>query len=283
MDKRERSTIFRERVEQAMTRAGLSRSALARETGVDRSTIGQILSGDDARLPNAQLAADAAQALGVSTDWLLGLTERPEQPGDLIDLAMSMTEAGRSVADTQIFDWYREASGYKIRYVPAKLPHVLMTEDVLRWEYAEFLGRTPDQAIASMRERIDWITSGPSDHEIAVPLHEMEAFAEGSGYWQGLDPKIRKQQLDRLANLTEEHYPSLRVFLYDAHHVFSAPVTIFGPLLAVLYVGRFYLAFREGRRVKSLTKHFDWLVREAAIDARQASKHFRTLAARIVI
>ena len=30
-------------------------------------------------LPNAHLAAECAQALGVSADWLLGLTERPER------------------------------------------------------------------------------------------------------------------------------------------------------------------------------------------------------------
>jgi len=55
----------------------MSRSELARATGVDRSTIGQLLNSDLPRLPNAQLAADAASELGVSTDWLLGLTGRP--------------------------------------------------------------------------------------------------------------------------------------------------------------------------------------------------------------
>jgi hypothetical protein len=53
--------------------------------------------------------------------------------------------------------------------------------------------------------------------------------------------------------------------------VFSAPITLFGPLIGVIYVGRFYLAFRESARVKSLTQHFDWLVREAEVDAREAA------------
>ena len=44
--------------------------------------------------------------------------------------------------------------------------------------------------------------------------------------------------------------------------------TVFGPLLAVVYVGQFYMVFRENRQVRALTQHFDQLVRESDIDAR---------------
>ena len=76
--------LFKQSVQQAMDRIAISKSALARQTSDDRSTIGQLLNADEPRLPNAQLTADMAVALGVSTDWLLGLTERPERPADLI-------------------------------------------------------------------------------------------------------------------------------------------------------------------------------------------------------
>lgn len=277
LDKRDRSDVFRQRLQQAMDRAGLSRSALARQTGVDRSTVGQLLSGEAPRLPNAQLAADAAEALGVSADWLLGLTERPERPGDLISAAVRMTEAERTSADTQLLDWHREAAGYKIRHVPATLPDMLKTEDVLRWEYAAFLGRTPEQAVTAMEDRLAWLRTSASDYEIALPLYELQAFAEGSGYYSGLPAEVRRAQLDQLAGYCDDLFPSLRIFLFDARKVFSAPVTVFGPLLAVIYVGRFYLAFREGQRVRSLATHFDWLVREATVDARQAGDHIAKL------
>lgn len=277
MDKRERAEIFRQRLQQAMERAGISRSGLARETGVDRSTVGQLLSGDFARLPNAQLAADAAQALGVSADWLLGLTDRPERPGDVIAAAVTMTEAARSSADTQILDWHREAAGYKIRHVPATLPDMLKTEAVIRWEYEAFLGRTPEQAVMAMQDRMDWLRSSSSDYEIALPLYELQAFAEGSGYYSGLPDAVRREQLDRLAGNCEDFFPSLRIFLFDARKLFSAPVTVFGTLMAVIYVGRFYLAFRDRERVRSLTGHFDWLVREASVDARDVAAHIARL------
>ena len=80
-----------------------------------------------------------------------------------------------------------------------------------------------------------------------------------------------------LADFCREMFPRLRVFLFDARQVFSAPITVFGPNLAVVYVGQFYLAFREGQRVRSLTDHFDWLVREATVDARNVADHILSL------
>ena len=276
-----RAAQFRQRLSEAMARAGLSRSVLARAAGVDRSTIGQLLAAEDARLPNAQLAADAAAALRVSVDWLLGLTDRPERPGDLLAAAMSLTEAERSHADAQIMEWHREAAGYKIRYVPATLPDLLKTEAMLRWEYAAFLGRTPEQAVRATRDRLDWLRGQLSDYEIALPLYEVDALTEGSGYYAGLAAEIRREQLATLASVCADLFPSLRVFLFDARKLFSAPMTVFGPILATIYVGRFHLAFRERTRVRSLTAHFDWLVREAAIDARDAAAHFRACADRV--
>ena len=277
LDKRGRAALFRDRLAAAMDRAGLSASALARATGVDRSTVSQLLLPGATRLPNAHVAAEAAVALGVSADWLLGLTDRPERPGDLVAAAVRVSTAERSSVDQQLLDWHREASGYKIRHVPATLPDMLKTEAVLRVEYAAHLGRTPDQAVRAMQDRLALLREGSSDYEIALPLHELAAFAGASGYWQGLDRETRADQLDMLATFTRAHYPGLRLFLFDARRVFSAPISVFGPLIAVLYIGRFYLAFREGQRVRSITEQFDWLVREAEIDARDAPDHIAAL------
>lgn len=277
MDKRDRAGMFRLRVEEAMTRQGLSRSDLARHCAVDRSTIGQLLTADDPRLPNAHLAAEMAAALGVSCDWLLGLTERPERPGDLLASAMVLSDASRTVADQQILDWHKEAEGYKIRHVPATLPDMMKTRAMLDWEYAAFAGKSPDQAEDAMDELRDFLLQGRSDYEIAVPLHEFQALAQGSGYYADLPADIRADQLHEVAGLCDDTFPALRLFLFDAKTVYSAPLTVFGPLLAALYVGQVYLAFRSTDRVRALTRHFDMLVRDAAIDACDAATWLRRL------
>ena len=280
LDKRDRAELFRARLEEAMADRGMTRAALSRAVGVDRSTLSQLLS-PGTRLPNAQLAADCAQALGISADWLLGLTGRPEPIADLLATSLTVAEAPRALIDETIFGWHREAAGYKIRHVPATLPDMLKTRAMVEWEYRPQLGRTAEQAIGAFEDRLEWMRQARSDYEIALPLHELAAFADGAGYYEGLPMAVRAEQIDRLILLTEQLYPSLRLYLFDARRVFSAPVTIFGPLLAVIYLGRHYLAFRDTARVQQVSQHFDWLVKEAAFSARDVPGHLRELRARI--
>ncbi|MEM7471228.1 MAG: helix-turn-helix transcriptional regulator [Pseudomonadota bacterium] len=267
-DKRDRAQLFRTRLAQAMDQARESQSALARAAGVDRSTISQLLKAQDARLPNAQLVAECATALGVSADWLLGLTERPEQAADLLAASLSMTEAPRALVDEQIFAWHKEAQGYKIRHVPAGLPDMLKTHDMLRWEYAPHLGRTTDQAIGASEDRLTWMRAARSDYEIAMPIHDLHAFARAEGYYAGLPAKTRRAQIDWMLDLHAQLYPTLRLYPFDARKLYSAPVTIFGPLLAVIYLGRNYIAFRDTERVQAITAHFDGLIRASESSSR---------------
>lgn len=267
-DKRLRAEQFRDRLRQSMTRQGMTQSALARAVGVDRSTISQLLTGDGARLPNAQVVGECASALGVSADWLLSLSERPETAANLLAASLSLTAAPRALVDEQIFAWHREAAGYKIRHVPAALPDMLKTTEFLQWEYSPHLGRTTEQAINASEDRLRWMRAANSDYEMALPLHEMESFARAEGYYRGLPARIRLAQLDRFRDLAETLYPRMRIYLFDARRVFSAPVTVFGPMIAVLYSGRHYIVFRDRERVRAMTEDFDTLVREAAVTSR---------------
>jgi transcriptional regulator with XRE-family HTH domain len=276
LDKRDRAQLFRTRLAEAMAGRAVTQSALARRAGVDRSTISQLLVSDK-RMPNAQLAADCAEALGVSADWLLGLSGRPEPVADLLAMSLSETEAPRALIDEAIFGWHQEAAGYKIRHVPATLPDMLKTKAMVEWEYEPQLGRTADQAIGAFEDRLAWMRGARSDYEIALPLHEVQSFALGTGYYAGLSAEVRIDQMDRMIHLTQSLYPALRLYLFDAHRVFSSPITVFGPLLAVLYLGRHYLAFRDSSRVDSFSRHFDWLVREAALGAREVPGHLQAL------
>lgn len=277
MDKRDRAALFRTRLNSAMEGKNISRSEIARRTGVDRSTIGQLLNDNTPRLPNAQLAADIAQTIGTSTDWLLGLTDRPERPGDIVAAYLSLSPAKRSSADAQLMGWHREARGYKVRHVPATLPDMLKTEAIIDWEYITHRPTGSDGALQALKDQQEWLRNGDSDLEIALPMHELDACASGTGYYAGLDRDIRKAQLDRIADTAQSLYPRLRMFLFDAHVVYSAPLTVFGPQLAVLYIGKFYLTFRETDRIRTLTDHFDWLIREALVDGRDVPWHIRSL------
>lgn len=282
IDKRLRAETFRARLARAMTDAAMTQSALARATRVDRSTISQLLGDGGARLPNAHVVGACAAALGVSADWLLSLSDRPESAADLLSASLSLSEAPRALVDERIFAWHQEAAGYKIRHVPAALPDMLKTREMLEWEYAPHLGRTADQAIGASSDRLDWMRSAQSDYEIALPLFELESFARATGYYHGLPADLRRDQIDRLLDLAEQLYPRLRIYLFDARRIYSAPITIFGPLLCVFYAGGHYVAFRDRDRIETFTAHFDRLVREAAFTARDLPAHLRELRATLI-
>lgn len=281
IDRRQRAQTLRQRVTQAMEDKGLNQSELAREVGVDRSTISQLLTSPLPRVPNAHVVAGCAGALGVSSDWLLGLSERPERAADIVAASISMAEAPRALIDERIFAWHQDAAGYKIRHVPAALPDMFKTHDMLRWEYAPHLGRTTEQAIGASEDRLALIRQNQSDYEIAMPLYEIESFAKGVGYYNGLPGDIRRAQIERMIRLHDQFYPSLRIFLFDARRVFSAPITVFGPMMAALYIGQSYLVFRDVERVRQFIRHFDFLVREASVSARDFPGHLRKVAGQI--
>ncbi len=276
IDKRDRASLFRQRLSAAMTQAGATQASLAREAGLDRSTISALLA-PGTRLPNAQAAADCARALRVSTDWLLGLTDRPSPPDQLADEAVTLVPAPRALFDDTIFGWHRAAAGAKIRHVPATLPDLLKTREVAEWEYRAALGEDAPRALEAFEAQKDWLASAHSDFEIAIPLHELANFAAGTGYWADLPKALRRAQIDEFIHLTETLYPALRLYVFDAHRVFSAPVTVFGSDRAVVYLGRQYLVFSDPAKVAEVSRHFDWLVREARFSARETASHLRGL------
>lgn len=268
MKKLERAAIFKNRLLNRISEIGMSRSELARRCGVDRSTIAQLLNSEDVRLPNAHLAAECAAALQVSSDWLLGLTERVETSAGLLSTVCEIADAERTPADSQILLWHQEAAGNKIRHVPATFPDILKTKQVLAFEYANDLDKTPRQAVNAMEETIQWLDAPGSDYEICIPTHTISSLVHGVGYWEGLSADARKEQVDKLIDTSRNRYPSLRIYLIDTKKIYTAPITVFGQFLAVVYVGRYYLVFRERLQIQALTKHFDHLIRAAEVDAR---------------
>lgn len=277
LDKRVRAPLFQARLAQALAEAGLSQAALARDIGVDRSTVSQLLTGADPRLPNGHVVAEAAAALGVSADWLLGLSDRREPAAQVLAAALDMPEAPRALVDDVMRGWHTEARGYKIRHVPATLPDILKTPELIRWEYQTTLERAPEAVISSTEERLALLRDSRSDYEIAMPLTEIASFVRCEGYYNGLPPQVRDAQIDWLLDLHAQLYPTIRVFLFDKRSVFSAPITVFGPLLGVVYLGRHYMVFRDTERVQALAGQFDWLVRAAQVSAHEWPQHLRTL------
>jgi transcriptional regulator with XRE-family HTH domain len=276
-DRRATVKIFRSRLVDALDRAGMSRAALARAAGVDRSTLSQLLSPANDRLPRADTVAAIALTLRVSLDWLLGLSQEDKLGADVLQESLRFTPSARTPVDDNLSRWHDEAVGYKIRYVPATLPDLMKTDEVLRYEFEDYVAKTVDQAIAASHGRLAYTRHPETDIEVCMSRQALEGFSRGEGRWSGLPAAARAAQLARMSRLCEELYPSLRLYLFDTLTHYSVPYTIFGPLRAAIYVGQMYFVFTTTPHIRRLARHFDELVRAAAVEARDTGGFVRRL------
>lgn len=257
--------IFCQRLEQLIEQSGLSRSAFATALGLDRSTLSQLLSANNDRLPRAETIVALAGLCQVSIDWLLGLTQINQPDAQLVSSAPEIESGAGNRLDARLKQWHSEAVGYKIRYVPASLPDLLKTEEVVRYEYREHDRDIPDMRVEQTEERLAYSRRPETDMEVCSSFQSLEVFFRGEGVWQALPIEKRRAQLEWMIALGDELYPTFRWFLYDGRRHFSAPYTIFGPQRAAIYIGDMFFVFSATEQIRVLTRHFDNLIRAAVI------------------
>jgi transcriptional regulator with XRE-family HTH domain len=276
MDKRDLSGVFRDRLEILLRRSGENRSAFAAGVGIDRSALSQLLSGASTRLPRAETLLAIAERHHVSLDWLLGLSQDEGLSAE-IRPTLELEESSGGAGSTLLARWHAEAAGTKIRYVPAGIPDLLRTHEVIEYE-AGITNRDRDTEFDETQYRIDYNRRPETDMEVCMPIHTLEIFTKGNGIWSGLGPAARRRQLIHMARLLDDLYPSFRLYLYDGRGRYSIPYTIFGQIRAAIYVGEMYMVLNATEPVHILTRHFDNLIRAAVVNAHEAADHARKLA-----
>jgi transcriptional regulator with XRE-family HTH domain len=276
-DRAELVRLFRERLATVMARSGLGQSAFAQSVGIDRSTLSQVLSPQNNRLPRLESVAAIARVGQVSLDWLLGLREAEAQEPGLLNDSLSIERDAISPVDERLLRWHEEAAGYKIRHVPVSFPDVLKTEAVIAFEYEYFIALSPQKRIEITRSRLDYLRRPETDMEAATAIHVVESFIRGQGPWRGISAPIRRAQIEQLIDICEELYPRFRWFLYDGRELYSSPVTIYGPLRAALYIGQSFIVIESRDHIRGLIGHFDQLIRAAKIGPRDMPDYLRGL------
>lgn len=244
----------------------MTQAELADRAGVDRSTISAALASGLPRLPNGHLVGAMAETLGVSTDWLLGLSSTHDSVSTILSRSLEVRAASRLPVDEQVERWHDEAIGLKVRNVPASLPAIAKTAAVLRVEYGEWDRPMPEGA-AGDDEGVRRVAD--SDLEMCLPVQRLRGLIAREGLWAALGERDVDEQIERLQALHESLYPRMRVYLYDAARHYSAPITIFGAHRAIVYLGRSYFAFTTREHILELTGQFDALVRDACVQAHE--------------
>ena len=264
-DRRDDLAGFRQRLGQVVDQSGMTQSAFAASAAIDRSTLSQLMSTSNRRLPRLETLVAIAVEAGVSVDWLLGLSSEGPMRTDIVREELSLSSNRLSPLDEALIGWYRESEGAKIRYVPATLPDLLKSEAVIRHEVACYATTRPEQKMETAVAPLELAHASGTDVEACNSIQALEGFARGGDIWGTLDPSLRLAQLDRMIELCEELYPSFRWFLYDARQRYAGAVTIFGRTRVVLYLGRIYIVLNSEQHVLEFVDQFDDLIRAAVV------------------
>jgi transcriptional regulator with XRE-family HTH domain len=264
MKLQERVTLFQGRLQRVIEHSGLNRSSFATSIRVDRSTLSQLLSTDNVRLPRADTVLSIAEVYQVSIDWLLGITQEGGMGANIVHEALEVDDSATSIFEKNL-DWHRDARGYKIRYVPTTLPDLLKTEAVAEYEFNRYGSGKIDQSVRDNQLSLLQQRHPGSELETCMPLHHLESFAMGEGIWRDLPVVDRREQLQRMIELNEELYPGFRWFLYDGKQTYSISLTIFGPMRVSLFLGKLYIIVNNIDHIRKITDRFDDLIRMAVI------------------
>jgi transcriptional regulator with XRE-family HTH domain len=280
MQKHETVETFKERLQSLILRSGLSRAKFASHAGLDRSTLTQLLSEDNVRLPRAETITRIAARNASSVDWLLGLSEQDHIAADIVP-QLAIEPDAASPADERLKRWHEEARGFKIRYVPATLPDQLKTDALIAYESGKLSERAADAWSGVARARIAYAKRPDTEIEVCAPIQSFEVFALGQGIWQGLFASERRDALQHAVEILESLYPSYRLFLFDGRERFSVPYTVFGPKRVAIYVGDMYFVFSSTEHIKELTRHFDGLICSARVQPNDSPAFLRKLIAKV--
>src|SRR5690625_2011547 len=101
---------FRLRLLEVIEQSGVTRSAFAQQVGLDRSTLTQLLSPENQRLPRAETVVSIARQAQVSCDWLLGVSQEARRGAELVQAAMEIEAGAGSPLDEGVQRWHAEAS-----------------------------------------------------------------------------------------------------------------------------------------------------------------------------
>ncbi len=277
LNKRESSSLFRTRLTQLLAQSGLTQLTFAQAICIDRSALSQLLHGPDPRLPRAETLLAIAAQFNVSTDWLLGLSEDSgavTQTLDSVETEAALDDQSRTAMER----WHEDATGQKIRYVPAQLPDLMRTPEIIAFQ-AQASEQEQRRLQAQTQRRLRLSRAPEADIEMCMPLQSFEIFADGGGVWRGLSRDARAAQLAHIAQTVDELYPAFRMYLFDGRKRFAPPMTMFGYTRAAVYAGDVYLLIRSKRLIRELAQGFDGHIRAAEVHAHEAAEWVRRLQA----
>lgn len=279
MKKKQRAALFQKRLRQVLEDHGQSLNAFCRAHGLDRPTITQLLIAKDSRLPRGDTLAALADALGVSTDWLLGLSEDRQKGVELVFEAFAVKQVQDMPVEAQWYSWHEEAQGTPIRYVLNEgVPEMLKTPETLTYEFAPMIGAAAAAHMAESEERKKFIGFGQENYSACCSHQELGLFAGGHGLWVDMPAAARRAQLQFMAHEIERLYPSAQYYVFDEMKILAHPFAVFGKKRAVIQCSGDYLVYTRETHINYFISLFNRYIQNATAHPHEAAQYVERLA-----
>lgn len=203
--------LFARRLAVAMAQRGISAAQLAHDAGVSRSVVARYGDENSTSLPNAFVVARLAQALDVSTDYLLGYGMQIPQKG----YSFGVDYFPDAYADSNRileFNFGASRNGYFI-YICHTLPEPLKTAAVLHAELeAEHDTNSYLERMALVHEMSrERLNTGLVLIDAAV----LDQLLHCRGLYRSLTPDEAQAQFRIVSGFLSQQYPSVSCFVVN--------------------------------------------------------------------
>lgn len=203
--------LFARRLATAMEQRKVSTAQLAHDSGVSRSVVARYSDPDRTGLPNGFVVARLAQALGVSTDYLLGYGTQIPQEG--FSFGVDFFPDAYS-EDNRIFEFNFSTTrnGYFI-YICHTLPEPLKTPAILRAELeAEHDTERYLQRMALLR---DMSRERLNTGLVLIDAAVLDQLRHRRGLYRSLSRAEAQAQFDIMSAFLQQQYPSVNCFVVN--------------------------------------------------------------------
>ncbi len=260
MKKEEISSIFQKRLLESFKKQEMNPTVFCRKYKIDRTTFVQLLSSNTHRLPRADTIIQIAQALNVSTDWLLGLSTEQEMGIDILSSAVQKVKTNDAPTAEYLWKkWHLDAKDNKVRTVPVTIPVPLKTERFFIEEYAPIIGNK--QAKKEYKKLLDV----PGEYEVAFPVQTLMDLRDQTGMFRNFSKETCIKQLEYIAQRNTNLYPVGRFYLFDLTETYVPSFTIFGYSKAAIYLDEKYLVYNAREYVLFLRDIFNNIIRSSVV------------------
>lgn len=268
------SEVFRARLRACFEEQSLNATAFCHLHGIDRTTFGQLLSSDYHRLPRADTIVQIAEALNISLDWLLGLSEDKNRGAEILKEALNIEQTEDTATAEDIWiAWHKDSEHQKISHVPVTFPEHLKTRDFFIYEYSPIIGQK--QAAIEFEKMSLPLTA--NETAVCLSLQQLQDFVHGGFIYADMPKEHVKEQLEHMAQLLEEGYPRYNLYLYDSRDLIVPSFTIFGATRVALYINEKYLLYTTSEHINFFRSEFDQLIRCAVIHPHEVVRYIQDL------